>query len=1164
MKKFRLTRLVGRLSVLRERRAQLSRIARKAVSEAASVNFSETAFSLTQRFSSALPTAIFFVIDGRVYGKAPIHPVKSKPSTPAATVQVELDSIKQIYLRALAEYPDGNQATALQETQVEHQSESPQLTFQLVWAFDPDSEAALGDQIYGFASQNGSITREKVTPTEDSAQGFGTGGYDVLVKAGLAKTVEVSNNFQSLDELGFVEIRGNRNGDFILVAGEPEKTRVTTFADSVEVLGNRLVVYGRMTVLMGQIDSAEVVWKSNTTGIVFEGKSELVLDEAWTRSDAGRRTYSFSSSVEINSPESAELLTSDFYDAYVRVHDNRLDEWHDFRVTRVPFLARLFHTSGVTRSSNGYLSIVPYFTFNVRALSARVEHYTEHVESLLKPTRTYVREVRRKFISRNAVWLIGELPYKAQDNGMHFYNWVREHHPEINAYYVLSADSNERKNLIDQENVVNHGSRRHFELALAAEKFIGTHSPDYLYPTRNPSYVKHLRGKRIFLQHGVMGTKWMVPLYGKKAPGFSIDRVLVSSKFEKSYLVSDFGYDPRDVKVTGLSRFDTLFDPRKEDPQRTLLFMPTWRDWLGGVKDFSTTEYFRNWHGLIASPGLKSLIEQENLSVVLCLHPNMQRFSSLFEGPNVRVVYQGEENVQSLLKHSLCLITDYSSVGFDFSFQSRPVIYFQFDRDQFLKTGSHIDPDADLPGVIRFAQSGVLQALEQLAKSDFQQSKSMNNRAKKFLQYRDTNNSQRVFDAVRATKGSSRHYVRHGVAETGSVVFKRFRRSAAYFPTMRMLYKVGSKLPRIRDLVVFESHLGLQYSDSPRYIYEELRRRSPESPKVWVLNTTQKINDPSVRIVKRLSPAYYWQLSRAEAWVFNQSAPSDLKRPRGVKFVQTWHGTPLKKMQHDAIQSAGRSEGYLERAKRATSQWSVLLSPSSFATKAFRSAFQYTGEVRELGYPRNDILTKQNVRENVEVLKERMSILKTRKVILYAPTFRDDQFTTPGKFKFDLPFDLTNFVRQLPADALLLLRLHSQVAKRLTIPIELQGRVRDVSKYPEMQELLLVSDVLITDYSSVFFDAAVLRKPIIFYAYDLTHYRDSLRGFYLDYEAVVPGPVVKTEEELWKAVSVSLDGTIDEEKRDRFIEEFNPRDDGNASARVVEELLMIGRDPETS
>jgi CDP-glycerol glycerophosphotransferase len=214
--------------------------------------------------------------------------------------------------------------------------------------------------------------------------------------------------------------------------------------------------------------------------------------------------------------------------------------------------------------------------------------------------------------------------------------------------------------------------------------------------------------------------------------------------------------------------------------------------------------------------------------------------------------------------------------------------------------------------------------------------------------------------------------------------------------------------------------------------------------------------------------------------------------------------------------------------------------------------------VLEIGYPRNDVLADHSRGDAIrDRVRGRLGLSPDSRAILYAPTFRDDQpGSREGRFRFELPFDLQDFADSLDEDTVLLLRMHVLVERAIVIPHELRHRVIDVSNYPEVQDIFLASDVLVTDYSSVFFDYAILRRPIIFYAYDVERYRDRLRGFYLDYFADLPGPVVEDAQSLWAVLRKvgELEATVSSRLSD-FAVRYAPHDDGRSSQRVVDELM---------
>ncbi|MCW2131851.1 CDP-glycerol glycerophosphotransferase family protein [Arthrobacter sp. VKM Ac-2550] len=963
---------------------------------------------------------------------------------------------------------------------------------------------------------------------------------------GFLRTVSAADN----TIVGYV----NRKGFVTLALNRVLKPYNAVYVKRLSVAGGSIRLSARLVARHGSPTKAELVLVGRESGSRYVADTAIKLDEEVTSKRFGLREYALRAQLDLARFSNDQLSADDTVDAWLEVHEGGTEDPHRVRVGRTKYIVRKMSRAGWQNRGDKTLCIVPYYTFKAKNTSFHLELLdTDAFEYLQKKTR--VPLPRRTNGKR--VWLVGERPYKAQDTGLHFFRYLRENRPDIEAYYVIDPASPEARNLSGLGNVVDYRSKRHFELSLQAERFIGSHHPDFLYPTRLPQFRRAVTGVKVFLQHGVMGTKWMVPNYGKKASGFDTDLFIVSSDREKEYIVGDFGYAPKDVAVTGLARFDSLFAGDVKVKTNQILVIPTWRDWLQDPALFTESEYFQAWNQFLHDPELRQIAERTSAEIVFCLHPNMQQFRHHFTGAPARIISQGEVDVQHLLKESAVMVTDYSSVGFDFSFLEKPVHYYQFDRRRFLgPNGSHLDLDAELPGKISFSASTLIAALEETLANGCVMPEDYVRRAHRFIKYQDQNNCSRIFDAVCSAQAAESRIRKLIDPEFGERLFGRFRRSRFYFPSMRQFYKLVTRTTVDKDLIVFESGLGKQYADSPRYIYEELVRRSDARTKVWIYNGKLPHQDQHTKVVKRLSPGYYWYLAKAKYWVNNQNFPHYIRRRSDGVMIQTWHGTPLKRMAHDIEEIHGRDEGYLSRVSSAVRQWSVLVSPSAYATNAFRSAFKYNGPVLEEGYPRNDILV-WGVNEGVgSMVRQQLGIPEDKRVVLYAPTFRDSESSGSGRFHFELPFDLERFHEKFGEDTVLLLRMHVLVSNGIEIPENVQDMVLDVSGYPEIQELYLASDLLVTDYSSVFFDFSILRRPIIFYAYDLELYRDTLRGFYLDYNSELPGPIVETEESLYRAIdATSRPDPEREAKHETFVAKFAPKDDGHAAERVVDQLF---------
>src|SRR5699024_3141563 len=193
-----------------------------------------------------------------------------------------------------------------------------------------------------------------------------------------------------------------------------------------------------------------------------------------------------------------------------------------------------------------------------------------------------------------------------------------------------------------------------------------------------------------------------------------------------------------------------------------------------------------------------------------------------------------------------------------------------------------------------------------------------------------------------------------------------------------------------------------------------------------------------------------------------------------------------------------------------------------------------------------------NTTDEINKIKAKLNLPHDKKILLYAPTWRDNQFYGRGRYKFDIPMDFEQMKSRLSDEYIILLRMHYLIAENINLD-NLEGFVYDFSDYEDIRELYLISDALITDYSSVFFDYAILKRSIYFYTFDLKEYRDTLRGFYLDFETAVPGPIVKTTKELIRHIHA-----IDQynyQHINEFYNRFCILEDGKASQRVVEQVF---------
>lgn len=362
------------------------------------------------------------------------------------------------------------------------------------------------------------------------------------------------------------------------------------------------------------------------------------------------------------------------------------------------------------------------------------------------------------------------------------------------------------------------------------------------------------------------------------------------------------------------------------------------------------------------------------------------------------------------------------------------------------------------------------------------------------------------------------------------------------------------KQPVKENVILFETFMAKNYSDSPKYIYEYIAQNHPEYECVWAINDGAKI-PYGAKTVKRFSFQYAYYLAVSKYLVFNVRPPLWYRKREEQVFLETWHGTPLKRLVFDQEEVTSASPKYKQQFYRQRKDWDFLVSANPFSTKTFRSCFLYEGEMLEYGYPRNDILYWPNKDEIAQQLKEKLGIPKDKKTILYAPTWRDDQHYGSGQYKFELALDLKLMKERLQDDYVVLLRTHHYISDHIDVS-GLGDFVINLSSYDDISEIYLISDICITDYSSVFFDYANLKRPILFYTYDFDKYKNQLRGFYIDMNMEVPGPLLYTSEQVVQAIE-DIDEITEEykERYDQFYDRFCCYDDGHASEHVAEAML---------
>ena len=344
------------------------------------------------------------------------------------------------------------------------------------------------------------------------------------------------------------------------------------------------------------------------------------------------------------------------------------------------------------------------------------------------------------------------------------------------------------------------------------------------------------------------------------------------------------------------------------------------------------------------------------------------------------------------------------------------------------------------------------------------------------------------------------------------------------------------------NAVFFESFYGQSATCNPLALDREFAATRPDIARYWsVVDASVQVPEGSIALIE--GSADWWRIrGSARLLIVNDWLRNRFRKRSFQTVLQTWHGTPLKKI------ALGRPGVGLRTALatiRERSRWSIMLGQNKHSSSVFRSAYAFLGPIWQEGYPRDDALVAGG---DGAAIRARLGIADDVTVLLYAPTWRDDR---PEHIDH---LDVAAFTDALGPGYVTLIRGHSRTLG--------PGRdvrasnVLDVTGYPDVTQLFLVADALITDYSSVMFDYSVTGKPMFFFAPDLDHYREQLRGFYFDLDSAAPGPVVQEAAEL---VELVLDRErVSTEYAGKYLDwqaRFNPRDDGHSASRVVARLL---------
>ena len=612
-------------------------------------------------------------------------------------------------------------------------------------------------------------------------------------------------------------------------------------------------------------------------------------------------------------------------------------------------------------------------------------------------------------------------------------------------------------------------------------------------------------------------------------------------------LRSAFRVAPGKVRVLGDPR-DDLLALQASDPERAARARASVLQALPGSPDIRTEDriilYAPTWRDGEMDPAIPSADEIAELHealrvcgahLVIRSHPlGLGDYDGVL-GDRVHLL--GSDRVRDItpvLGAFDVVITDYSSIAIDFALMSRPIVWFAPDISRYATERGLYEPlEITANGAIEQSWAGVVDRLKAVLVEHSPERReairSTRMLAARFHQHTDGLSAARVLAAIAELKRPS-----HELVPAGGVFF--------------------------------ESYYGRQVSCNPLALDREIATRCPSVPRFWsVVSERQTVPDGATPV---LVGGRLWLAARrhAQLLIVNDWLRYGFRRRGGQTVLQTWHGTMLK---HLALGRPNVSLRTRLAIRRESRRWSIMLSQNSHSTEQFRSSYAFTGTVLETGYPRDDRLAQAVVgdeRNPVIVSASRASIgvPPGARVLAYAPTWRDAGVSVVDEL------DVHALAADLGEDWVVVARGHTRTHSLGGYGLG-NDRVIDASKHPDINDVILAADLVVTDYSSLMFDTAVAQVPLAFFVPDLERYRDRERGFTFDFEREAPGPLLKTRSEVVscaREISESGDSAAwVREHQDAYAawrERFTPHDDGSAAARVVDQLEHLGAFTRTS
>ena len=364
----------------------------------------------------------------------------------------------------------------------------------------------------------------------------------------------------------------------------------------------------------------------------------------------------------------------------------------------------------------------------------------------------------------------------------------------------------------------------------------------------------------------------------------------------------------------------------------------------------------------------------------------------------------------------------------------------------------------------------------------------------------------------------------------------------------KIIYPFIDSLSVKKNKIVFDNFSGRGYGCNPKYIAEALRNIAPDLDLVWLCRSSKEIFPTGIRVVKFDSIRARYEWATAAIWIDNiRNTPKAPKKPNQF-YIQTWHSSlGIKKVEA----AAGKLKPEYEAAAKFDAKITdLMIANNQMRFMQFQKDFWYDGKILICGTPRNSILFQIN--DNTRnCIYTKLGIKQVQKIVLYAPTFRNN--SDSNIYWFDYMKCIKSLETRFGGDFVLLFRLHPN-AVSLRKNFKFNDKIMDVTDYPDIQELIAISHIIITDYSSCMFDAAFVKKPVFLYATDINYYINNDQGLLFNYYEL-PFSISSNTEQLQTAIK-NFDEKVYSEKCNYFFDYIGLAEDGNGDKFIANVILQ--------